>query len=69
MTTPNIEIRRGGLERILDLRHRILRAGLPRESARFECQAGLERRIGRLRHTGSRAARENEQEIKMSNCA
>ncbi len=35
MTTPNIEIRRVTLEKILDLRHRILRAGLPPESAHF----------------------------------
>ena len=36
MTSAKIEIRRVGVEKILDLRHRILRAGLPRESARFE---------------------------------
>jgi len=36
MTRPNIEIRRVGVEKILDLRHRILRAGLPRQSACFE---------------------------------
>jgi GNAT superfamily N-acetyltransferase len=36
MTTAEIEIRRVGVEKILDLRHRILRAGLPPESARFE---------------------------------
>jgi GNAT superfamily N-acetyltransferase len=36
MTTPKIEIRRVGLEKILDLRHRILRVGLPPESARFD---------------------------------
>ncbi len=34
--TAEIEIRRVGVEKILDLRHRILRAGLPPESARFE---------------------------------
>jgi GNAT superfamily N-acetyltransferase len=36
MITAKIEIRRVGVEKILDLRHRILRAGLPPESARFE---------------------------------
>jgi GNAT superfamily N-acetyltransferase len=36
MMTAKIEIRRVGVEEILDLRHRILRAGLPPESARFE---------------------------------
>jgi GNAT superfamily N-acetyltransferase len=36
MMTAKIEIRRVGVENILDLRHRILRAGLPPESARFE---------------------------------
>src|SRR5580658_1143623 len=36
MTTPKIEIRRVGVEQILDLRHRILRAGLPPETARFD---------------------------------
>jgi GNAT superfamily N-acetyltransferase len=36
MKTPKIEIRRVGVETILDLRHRILRAGLPPESARFD---------------------------------
>jgi GNAT superfamily N-acetyltransferase len=36
MMTAKIEIRRVGVEKILDLRHRILRAGLPPESARFE---------------------------------
>ncbi len=36
MKTPKIEIRRVGVEKILDLRHRILRAGLPPESARFD---------------------------------
>jgi GNAT superfamily N-acetyltransferase len=36
MTTPKIEIRRVEVEKILDLRHRILRAGLPPESARFD---------------------------------
>jgi GNAT superfamily N-acetyltransferase len=36
MTTPKIEIRRVGVEKVLDLRHRILRAGLPPESARFD---------------------------------
>jgi GNAT superfamily N-acetyltransferase len=34
--TAKNEIRRVGVEKILDLRHRILRAGLPPESARFE---------------------------------
>ena len=36
MATPKIEIRRVEVEQILDLRHRILRAGLPRETAQFE---------------------------------
>jgi GNAT superfamily N-acetyltransferase len=36
MMSATIEIRRVGVEKILDLRHRILRAGLPPESARFE---------------------------------
>jgi GNAT superfamily N-acetyltransferase len=36
MATPKIEIRRVEVEQILDLRHRILRAGLPPESARFD---------------------------------
>jgi GNAT superfamily N-acetyltransferase len=36
MMTAKIEIRRVGVEKILDLRHRILRAGLPPESACFE---------------------------------
>jgi GNAT superfamily N-acetyltransferase len=36
MMSAKIEIRRVGVEKILDLRHRILRAGLPPESARFE---------------------------------
>jgi GNAT superfamily N-acetyltransferase len=36
MITAKIEIRRVGVEKILDLRHRILRAGLPPESACFE---------------------------------
>jgi len=36
MTTPKIEIRRVVAGKILDLRHRILRAGLPPESARFD---------------------------------
>jgi GNAT superfamily N-acetyltransferase len=36
MTTPNIEIRRVDAEKILELRHRILRAGLPPDSARFD---------------------------------
>jgi len=36
MTTPKIQIRRVDVEKILDLRHRILRAGLPPEAARFE---------------------------------
>jgi GNAT superfamily N-acetyltransferase len=36
VTTPKIEIRRVEVGIILDLRHRILRAGLPPESARFD---------------------------------
>jgi GNAT superfamily N-acetyltransferase len=36
MTTPHIEVRPVGVERTLDLRLRILRAGLPPESARFD---------------------------------
>jgi predicted GNAT family N-acyltransferase len=36
MTTTKIEIRRVEVETILDLRHKILRAGLPPESARFD---------------------------------
>jgi GNAT superfamily N-acetyltransferase len=36
MMTAKMEIRRVGVEKILDLRHRILRAGMPPESARFE---------------------------------
>ena len=36
MKTPTFEIRRVGVEMILNLRHRILRAGLPPESARFD---------------------------------
>lgn len=36
MTAPKIDIRRVATEEILDLRHRILRAGLPPESARFD---------------------------------
>ena len=36
MTTPKIEIHRVEVEKILDLRHRILRAGLPPESAHFD---------------------------------
>jgi GNAT superfamily N-acetyltransferase len=36
MMTAEIEICRVGVEKILDLRHRILRAGMPPESARFE---------------------------------
>jgi GNAT superfamily N-acetyltransferase len=36
VTTPKIKIRRVAVEKILALRHRILRAGLPPESARFD---------------------------------
>jgi len=36
VTTPKIKIRRAAVEEILPLRHRILRAGLPPESARFD---------------------------------
>ena len=36
MPTPKIEIRRVSVDLILDLRHRILRAGLPAELAHFE---------------------------------
>jgi GNAT superfamily N-acetyltransferase len=36
VTTPKINIRRVSVEKILPLRHRILRAGLPPESARFD---------------------------------
>jgi GNAT superfamily N-acetyltransferase len=36
MATPKFEIRRVEVAKILDLRHRILRAGLPPETARFE---------------------------------
>jgi len=36
MATITIAIQRVGVDRILELRHRILRAGLPPESARFE---------------------------------
>jgi GNAT superfamily N-acetyltransferase len=36
MVTTTIAIQRVSVDKILDLRHRILRAGLPPESARFE---------------------------------
>ncbi len=36
MPAPKIEIRRVSADAILDLRHRILRAGLPAETARFD---------------------------------
>jgi predicted GNAT family N-acyltransferase len=36
MTTPKIKIRRVAVEQILPLRQRILRAGMPPESARFD---------------------------------
>jgi GNAT superfamily N-acetyltransferase len=36
VTTPKIKIRRVAVEMILPLRHRILRAGMPPESARFD---------------------------------
>jgi GNAT superfamily N-acetyltransferase len=36
MTTPKINIRRVEVEKILTLRHRLLRAGLPLDSARFD---------------------------------
>jgi GNAT superfamily N-acetyltransferase len=36
MMSAKIEVRRVAVEKILDLRHRILRAGLPPESACFE---------------------------------
>jgi predicted GNAT family N-acyltransferase len=36
VTAPEIKIRRVGVEVILPLRHRILRAGLPAETARFD---------------------------------
>ncbi|HEV7924358.1 MAG TPA: GNAT family N-acetyltransferase [Verrucomicrobiae bacterium] len=39
MMSAKIEIRRVAVEKILDLRHRILRAGLPPESACFEGDA------------------------------
>lgn len=39
MPTPKIEIRRVSVEEILDLRHRILRAGCPPETARFDGDA------------------------------
>jgi len=42
MATPKIEIRLVEVAKILDLRHRILRAGLPPESARFEGDEALE---------------------------
>src|SRR4051794_32310091 len=35
-TSRNIIIRRGNTEELIDLRHEILRAGLPRESAYFK---------------------------------
>jgi GNAT superfamily N-acetyltransferase len=36
VTTPKIKIRRVAVEKILPLRHKILRAGMPPESARFD---------------------------------
>ena len=36
MTIRKIEIRRVDVEKLLDLRHRMLRAGLPPDSARFD---------------------------------
>jgi GNAT superfamily N-acetyltransferase len=35
-----VEIREAGVEEIVDLRHRVLRAGLPRQSAVFEGDRG-----------------------------
>lgn len=36
MSTPTVKIHRVAVEKILPLRHRILRAGLPPETARFD---------------------------------